>query len=382
MRIVHTALRYPPATGGVETYVHELVERTRNVAEQRDVRVLTSKLRTHGPISELAPEDLLSDPPYVQRLHHASTPCISYPRLQALNYYLGHHQPDIVHGYSFWYQPADVAARYARKHDKPFILHPMYYNHGVRQKWQWQLYKNTVGHKTFMAADIVVVISPYEQALIEKDNYPVKRFELLPPGVNVDEITQAATAPDPFSSRGINGHIVLAVNRIAPSKGLDTLIGVLPAVLKVDPIVQVVIIGEDFGVQDSLIKQAERLGVTKNVHFVGKFSNAELYAAYNQADILVNPTHYEAFGIGMAEALAAGLPVIARNVAAVPYVVPHEKVGLLFASDGELVTAITTLLKNDSLRTQYGQAGKHYIAENFTWDRTVTKLLDLYAELV
>src|SRR6478609_5986893 len=108
MRIVHAALRYPPATGGVETYVHELVERTRNVAADRDVRVLTSKLRTHGPVSELTPDELRLDPPYVQRLHHARTPLISYPRLQALNYYLGHHQPDIIHGYSFWYQPADV----------------------------------------------------------------------------------------------------------------------------------------------------------------------------------------------------------------------------------------------------------------------------------
>src|SRR5688572_15547439 len=115
MRIVHTTLRYPPATGGVETYVRDIVEGTRNIDAGRDVRVLTSKLRTHGPPSVLDGEFLLDDPMYVQRLHHASTPFISYPRLQALSYYLGHHQPDVVHGHGFWYQPADTAARYARK---------------------------------------------------------------------------------------------------------------------------------------------------------------------------------------------------------------------------------------------------------------------------
>ena len=110
MRIVHTCLRYPPATGGVETYVRELVKRTRSIAQNIDVRVLTSKMRTHGPITELSPDRLLYDPPYVQRLHHLATPLVSYPRLQALNYYLGHHQPDLVHAYSFWYQPADTTA--------------------------------------------------------------------------------------------------------------------------------------------------------------------------------------------------------------------------------------------------------------------------------
>ena len=49
MRIVHTCLRYPPATGGVETYVRELVKRTRSIAQNIDVRVLTSKMRTHSP---------------------------------------------------------------------------------------------------------------------------------------------------------------------------------------------------------------------------------------------------------------------------------------------------------------------------------------------
>ena len=90
-RIVHTTLRYPPSSGGAEDYVQGIVEHTRNIDAGRDVRVLTSKLRTHGPISELDPELLLNDPAYIQRLFHSATPGISYPRLQSLNYYINHH---------------------------------------------------------------------------------------------------------------------------------------------------------------------------------------------------------------------------------------------------------------------------------------------------
>src|SRR3989344_2198795 len=160
MRIVHTTLRYPPASGGVETYVQELVTRTRyetgaagvlqtSNPNRFDVRVLTSRLRTHGPMSELAPEQLLDDPMHVQRLHHQATPLISYPRLQALKYYLGHHNPNIVEAYSFWYQPADSAARWAKKNRHPFIFHPLYYENDTRRKPIWQLYKNTIGKRTF-----------------------------------------------------------------------------------------------------------------------------------------------------------------------------------------------------------------------------------------
>src|SRR5689334_8944926 len=123
MRIVHTALRFPPASGGAEKYIAELVTRTRNPEQGRDVRVLSSAMRTHGPISYLEPETLMNDPVYVQRLFVSKTPFVSYPRLQALSYYIGHHKPDMLHSYGYWYQPADVTARYAKKHSIPFIFH-------------------------------------------------------------------------------------------------------------------------------------------------------------------------------------------------------------------------------------------------------------------
>ncbi|MDZ4342247.1 MAG: glycosyltransferase family 4 protein, partial [Candidatus Binatia bacterium] len=191
MRIIHTCLRYPPATGGVETYVKQLVERTRNISAHRDVRVLTSAMRTHGPVTTLNPELLLDDPPYIQRLFTGTTPFVSYPKLQALPYYLKHHQPDIIHAHSFWYQPADTASRYAKKHHIPFVFNPFFYTNKIRHKPLWRLYAGTIGKKTFANADAVIVISPYEQKLIEKNNFPVKRFVLIPPGVTVNQSTPA-----------------------------------------------------------------------------------------------------------------------------------------------------------------------------------------------
>jgi len=378
MRIIHTCLRYPPATGGVETYVNEIVDRTHNLSQNRDVRVLTSKMRTHGPISQLNPNLLLDDPMYVQRLHHAASPFVSYPILQALKYYLGHHAPDVVHGHSFWYQPADVAARYAHRHNIPFIFHPYYYESMPRRKAIWQLYKRTIGKNTFAAADVVVVISPFEKNLIEKAGFPVRRFELIPPGIDTDKYSQRRA--NPYHQYGISGTILLAVCRIASGKGLNNIISALPVLIKQHNDINLVIIGEDFGAQKELTQQANNLGITKHVHFLGKVSADKLISAYQHADIFVHPSHYEAFGIVLAEALAAGTPVVARNAAAIPFVVPDRKVGLLFNNTDQLINNTLQLLNNSDLRDKLAHTGINHVKQNFSWSSSINKITNLYRE--
>lgn len=378
MRILHACLRYPPASGGVETYVQQLVERTRDITAKRDVRVLTSRLRTHGPISELDPELLLDDPLYIQRLHHSATPFISYPRLQALPYYIGHHQPNILHGYSFWYQPADVAARYAKKHHIPFFFHPMYYEHGTRQKAIWQIYKQTIGKRTFAAADVVIVISPQEQALIEAAGFPVKRFELIPPGIETDRFDTPHL--NPYLKRGIKGKVIASVSRLAPGKRLEDMLEALPDILRQQPDAHLVFIGEDFGSRIGLEKKTSQLGINNNVHFLGKLDDTELTAAYQHANILLHTSEYEAFGISLGESLGAGTPVVARNVGAVPFVAPHSIAGLLFTTTDELKSHVLTLLTDIGLRQKLGRQGAAHIKENFTWEKSIKKMTALYTE--
>ena len=384
MRIVHSCLRYPPATGGVETYIEELVRHSQNIDEKRDVRVLTSKLRTHHPASELDPNLLLDDPVYVQRLHHTTTPLLAYPRLQALRYYLKHHNPDIVHGHSFWYQPADTAARFAAKHKLPFVFNPYYYENDRRGGAKWQIYKKTIGEKTFSIADVVVVISPWEQNLISKAGFQVKRFELIPPGIDTTEFSIKRSNPFPklipnhFSE---NSNIILSVSRISHGKGLDDIIDEMSTVAKKHQDVQLIIVGEDFGARSSLLKQIKKLRLQNNVHLVGKLDRDQLLGAYQHSSIFLHPSHYEAFGIVLAEASAANLPIIARNTSAIPYVCPDNKSGLLFSHSNQISSLITKLIENPNQANALGRHGKQYISQKFDSIRSADKFIQLYEEL-
>lgn len=379
MRIVHVCLRYPPAIGGVETYVQRLAEETHNIEAGRDVRVLTSKLNTHHPPSELDPNLLLDDPVYVQRLHHARTPLLAYPRLQALSYYLKHHQPNIIHGYSFWYQPADVAAQYARRHRLPFIFHPLFYTNRLRRKLIWRLYAHTRGRSTFRAASAVVVISPLEKELIIRHAFPVRRFFLIPPGVASHELT--TPQPSPYLKYGITGRVVLAVSRLAPGKGLEQAITALPEVVRRHPDVQLAIIGPDFGLKQTLVSLVNALNLADRIRLLGPLPRGQLVGALQHAAVFLHPSHYEAFGIAVAEALAAGTPVVARATAAIPYVAPHEKAALLFTTSQQMVSHLNTFLSDTSLAQRLAHFGQQRIQQEFTWAKASAKLLQLYHEL-
>ncbi len=364
--------------GGAEVYVRNIVERTRNIEEKRDVRVLTSAMRTHGPISMLKPEQLLDDAIYVQRLRVSETPYVSYPRLQALSYYIEHHKPDIIEGYGFWYQPADASARYAKKHHIPFIFHPIYYENRVRRKRIWQFYKHTIGRSTFKAADVVIVLSEFEKNLIEKSNMPVKRFEIVPPGI--DTAAFEVSQENPFTKNNITGTILLSVSRIARAKGLQDTIQALPDIVRSIPDAQLVIIGEDFGYAAKLLALAKKLGVEERVHLLGKASSDDLIGAYQHANVFIHASHYEAFGIVLAEAMAASCPVVARNTTAIPYVVPHEQAGLLFSTHDELVQSVIAICKDASIAERFGAYGKAHVQQHFTWDASIQKLIKIYEE--
>jgi glycosyltransferase involved in cell wall biosynthesis len=378
-RIVHVSLRYPPASGGAENYVQDIVELTRSVDLGRDVRVLTSKLRTHAPATLLPAAALRQDPVYVQRLEHAVTPGIAYPRLQALSYYLGHHKPDIIHGYSFWYQPADGAARYSARHNIPFIFHPLYYTNAIRKKIKWQLYAKTIGRGTFARADVTVVISPFEQSLIEEAGFPVKRFALIPPSINLDEF--AAAHENPFAARNISGRVLMTASRLAPGKGLEDAVTAFVAVAAKYPDVHLAIIGEDFGAKKVLRQLVKQSQARERIHFLGKLERSALVGAFQHAYGLLHPSLYEAFGIVLAEAGAASIPVIARNVAAMPYVIKQNETGLLWNTKEEFVDQLKVLLDNPQQAQGLGMAGKEYISQNFSQKSLTDNILRLYDEL-
>jgi len=66
-------------------------------------------------------------------------------------------------------------------------------------------------------------------------------------------------------------------------------------------------------------QRAEQLGVADRISWVGAVSKAEVPARLADADIFLNTTRYESFGIALLEAAACGLPIVSTRVGEIPW---------------------------------------------------------------
>jgi glycosyltransferase involved in cell wall biosynthesis len=121
------------------------------------------------------------------------------------------------------------------------------------------------------------------------------------------------------------------------------------------------------------------------------WSQQDLNALYNAADLFVSTSRGEGYGLTLVEALACGVPVIAQNVSAIPEVVGPggmllEPQRLITVPSGEdlwladidaFSDAIEYLYSHPERRQELSEAGVRHVHDLFSWDEA-TKQFDLY----
>ena len=165
--------------------------------------------------------------------------------------------------------------------------------------------------------------------------------------------------------------VLLGLSRLMPRKGFDSVIRVLPSLLKDFPNLIFVIAGGGPD-QVRLTKLVRRMNLSDHVKFLGAIPYQDLSDVYNLGDVFVMPCRsrfagldIEGFGIVYLEAAATQLPVLAGNSGgAVEAVIPGVTGELVDSNN--LFAEIHKLLSSQQLREDYGQAGRNWIIQNFS----------------
>lgn len=173
--------------------------------------------------------------------------------------------------------------------------------------------------------------------------------------------------------------VVGVLGRLAVQKGhailLDALVDVVPAV----PDIVLIIIG-DGPEREHLEAQAEALGLSGHICWLGSTHQEEAFRMFSVMEVFVMPSLFEGFGLTTAEAMAAGLPVVGSQVDGVSEVIECGVTGYLVPpSDSRaLAESLIVLLNDTSLAKQFGQNGCDRVQKYFSMAQFSKSMLALY----
>lgn len=134
-------------------------------------------------------------------------------------------------------------------------------------------------------------------------------------------------------------------------------------------------------VGDYVLSDSDKVQLPDNAHQIGWLKPHELQALYQSADVLVIPSRWEGFGLVAAEAMRAGLPVIASSVGGLPEVVDNDNTGLLIQPcNAQTLAHAVNSLDLESLNLM-GMAGALRFNKLFTIERVHKEMLSAYHSL-
>lgn len=280
---------------------------------------------------------------------------------------------DVVHNNSLWMMPNVYPSWAVAGSDVPLVVSPR----GTFSPWAlrrsrhikflfWHLLQKQALART--ALFHATAESEYRDIRRQGFRQPVA---ILPNGVDMPELAGEQVKE--------GARTLLFLGRVHPVKGLDLL---LDAWARLEPRhadwrLKIVGPGEPAHVQ-AVREQAAALGLAR-VSFEGPLYGAAKTQAYQQADLFVLPTYSENFGMAVAEALAAGCPVVTTKGA--PWAgLAAERAGwwVDIGSDPLEAALQDAMTRSPEDLAALGGRGRAWMQRDFSWDHIATRMVAAY----
>jgi len=180
-----------------------------------------------------------------------------------------------------------------------------------------------------------------------------------------------------------DGHPVIGMAaRLREEKGQAHLLNAMPDIIKSIPDAVLLMVGDG---PDRIKLQAiaENLGIAGHVIWAGNINHEQIPLFYAVMDVAAVPSMFEGFGLTAAEAMAAGLPVVASDVDGLREVVDHGKTGYLFPAGNSksLAGYIKELISDTDKCMLMGKAGQKRAEQYFSMEGFAMSMLSAYNSL-
>lgn len=368
MRIVHVSDCYAPRTGGIETQVAALAGR--QAAAGDDVRVVTA---TPGHDGVFAGDDVVDG----LRVSRLAVPLPFelpvHPRTaREVGRVLDRDRPDVVHVHAGVISPfAWGAVRAATRRGVPTLV-------TVHSVW------GPLAGPGFAMSDAVLRWTRWGARLSAVSDLAAARIAaavpgagevlVVPNGIDPDQWRVVPVGADPTRLR------VVTVMRMAPRKRTLPLVQILAAAANALPPhvrLTAALVGdgpERTGAQ----RWVRERGLGDAISFTGRLDRAGVLARLSDADVYLQPSVRESFGLAALEARTAGLPVVARAQTGTGQFVRDGVEGLLAEDDGGLARALVRLGRDRALLDRI-TAHNRTVPPEQAWPHVLDVVTDAYA---
>jgi glycosyltransferase involved in cell wall biosynthesis len=273
---------------------------------------------------------------------------------------------DLVHGPNYVVPPSR-AARVVSIHDLTFVHHPEYCTPHVLE--YPGLLARALGTGAWVHTDSAFV----RDEVIDVLGADPERVVAVPLGVT------PGTSQDAARGRALAGgdRYVLALGTVEPRKNLPGLVAAFDALAADDADVRLVLAGPDgWGTTELAGALAASRAADRIVRlgFVTEADRGDLTAG---AAVVAVPSHYEGFGLTAAEAMLAGVPVVASDAGSHREVIGDAGLLVPAGDTDALAAALGRVLTDEALAADLRRRGPLQVAP-LTWSRTADGIVDLW----
>ena len=227
-------------------------------------------------------------------------------------------------------------------------------------------------------ADLLFTYSNFSRRLLTngmQGNYS-NVIKTISPGVDQSWFNVVVKKKEKISN-------ILYFGRVEYEKGVDLLLKAFSHVLPLFPGLKLHIIGEGNYLNFSK-KLCIELGIKKNVIFYGWKETHEIQKIMSGCHLCVLPSRIESFGLTIAEAMAAGIPVISTKAGAIPELIKDKETGVLVPSEDieALKNAIIYALENRDKMQNMAKVAHERVEKKFSWNLTAKEHIEIYKSLL
>jgi glycosyltransferase involved in cell wall biosynthesis len=245
--------------------------------------------------------------------------------------------------------------------------------------------------RIFTKADYAIASSTYLQALIRSMGY-TGEITVVPNGVDAKRFSQIYTDEELFALKQKLGKqpgdvFLITTSRLVKKNATEEVIRALPLL---EARVKFLILG--VGPDEPMLRAlADELKVTDRVKFLRHISHNEIPKYLKVSDIFTRPSRSEGFGISFAEAMAAGIPVIATPVGGIPDFLfdpdinfDQKPTGLFCKVDDpqSIAKQVRRLITDTSLRDQVIVNAKKLVTEKYDWNLIAKDMKEMVFDII